>query len=77
MRIFRKESGITLLSLTITIIVLLILTGVVINTVIGSGSIFENTQKAVEANNEGVKDDETKLNEIDDYFEENYNRYNH
>lgn len=75
MKYYRKESGITLLALIITIIVLLILTGVVINTVIGNGSLFVNTQKAVKANNEGVNDEKTKLDSINDFVEENYERY--
>lgn len=47
---FRKENGVTLVALVITIIVLLILAGVTISMVMGDESILTNADKAVELN---------------------------
>ena len=44
----RKNSGITLITLVITIIVMLILAGISINMTIGNGGIFNTTQKAID-----------------------------
>lgn len=43
---FKKERGITLVALVITIVVLLILSGVTIASVGGSNNIFTKAQKA-------------------------------
>ncbi len=47
----RKEKGITLISLVITIIVLLILAGVAVNTLIGDNGIINGTISVVERSN--------------------------
>ena len=47
----RKENGITLTALTITIIVLLLLAGVALSIVMGENNIFKTTENAVEQNN--------------------------
>ena len=73
---FREEKGITLIAIIITIIVMLILTGIVLNTVIGNGSLFTNTEKAVKANNEAVRDEKNRLDSINEFLEDNYNLYN-
>ena len=44
-----REKGITLVALVITIIVLLILAGITINSVIGSKGILNNAKKATTA----------------------------
>ena len=44
----KKEKGITLVALVVTIIILLILAGVVINLILGEDGIFLRTQKATE-----------------------------
>ena len=43
---FKKEKGITLIALVVTIIVLLILAGVAISLTIGQGGIFDKAQDA-------------------------------
>lgn len=45
---FNKKSGITLVALVVTIIILLILAGVSINMIFGNDEIFSKTQMAVE-----------------------------
>ncbi|MBQ9298873.1 MAG: hypothetical protein IJ223_07645, partial [Clostridia bacterium] len=47
-KILKKQSGITLLALIITIIVLLILAGVALNTLFGSNGIISNSKYAQE-----------------------------
>ena len=46
MKKIRKNKGITLIALTVTIIVLLILAGIVINSAIGNKGIFSNAEKS-------------------------------
>lgn len=46
----QKSRGITVIALAITVIVLLILSGVIINSVIGSGGILSNTAKTKKEN---------------------------
>ena len=55
----RKNSGITLITLVITIIVMLILAGISINMTIGNGGIFNTTQKAIDTTT-----NETELEEL-------------
>ena len=43
-----KKDGITLISLVVTIVVLLILAGVSINTVLGDGGIIKKAKEAAE-----------------------------
>ena len=58
----KKEKGITLIALVITIIVLLILAGVSINMVLGDDGIIENAKKAEE---ESEKADEKEIIETE------------
>lgn len=66
---FKKENGITLVALVVTIIVLLILAGVAISLTIGNNGIFTRAQDATEKYNESVaneQDEMRKFNEIYD-----------
>ena len=65
----KKERGITLIALVITIIVLLILAGVAINALIGEGSIIKNAEKAVGEYDNKVEEEGKILNEINKYME--------
>ncbi len=64
----RKEKGITLIALVITIIVLLILAGVALNTLMGENSIIENANRAVSEYNNSVSNTQELLNEIKEYI---------
>lgn len=64
----RKEKGITLIALIITIIVLLILAGVALNTLFGEGSIIGNAQNAVDEYNKKVEEERLALEEIEEYL---------
>ena len=58
---FRKQKGITLIALVITIIVLLILAGVSINLVVGEGGILGKAQNGVSASRAGSVKEEIGL----------------
>lgn len=62
----KKQNGITLVALVITIIVLLILAGVALATLTGNGSIINNAQNAVNQYNNKASDDGNFLNTIED-----------
>lgn len=61
----RKDGGITLIALIITIIILLILVGVSINLAI-KGDLFSSTQKAVSGTNAKVEEEQTRVDELMD-----------
>ena len=63
------KSGITLIALVITIIVLLILAGVALATLTGQGNIIENAENAVGKYNDSVDSEQQFLNEIEKYFQ--------
>ena len=59
---FKKESGITLVALVVTIIVLLILAGVAISLTIGENGIFTRAQNATKKWDEAEGQEETEMN---------------
>lgn len=59
---FKKESGITLVALVVTIIVLLILAGVAISLTIGENGIFTRAQNATKKWDEAEAQEETEMN---------------
>ena len=59
----RKNKGVTLITLIITIIVLLILVGVSINLII-KGDLFGNAEKAVDGTNAKVEQEQTRVDEL-------------
>ena len=65
----RSKSGITLIALVITIIVLLILAGVALATLTGQGNIIGNAENAVGKYNNSVASEQQLLNEIEKYFQ--------
>lgn len=60
----KRNKGITLIALIITIIVLLILAGISIATLTGDNGILEKAQIAKKKNEEGAQKD---LKDIDEY----------
>ena len=62
------KSGITLIALVITIIVLLILAGVALATLTGQGNIIGNVENAVGKYNNSVEEEQQLLNEIEKYL---------
>ena len=70
-RIKNKNQGITLIALVITIIVLLILAGVSIETLMGDGRILTKAGKAREETEKGVATATNNLNTMADYITDN------
>ena len=66
----RKKSGITLISLVVTIIVLLILAGVTIATLTGDNGILTRAQDAKNKTEQAQKDEEDILNSYEDQINE-------
>ena len=64
----RKEEGITLIALVITIIVLLILAGVSIAMLTGENGILTQAQRAKEETEEAQANEENILNSYEDYL---------
>ena len=60
-----SKSGITLIALVITIIILLILAGVALATLTGQGNIIKNAEDAVGKYNNSVNGEQWLLNEIE------------
>lgn len=61
----KKQNGITLVALVITIIVLLILAGVALATLTGNDSIMNNAQNAVDKYNNKAIDTQNFLNDVE------------
>ncbi len=77
-RINFKEKGITLVALVITIIILLILAGVTINTALSENGLFRMAKKAVNEYQESEKQEQTALDDISNEMEKitiDYNDY--
>ena len=60
----RRNSGITLIALVVTIVVLIILATVSINTVLGDNGIIKKAQEAKEAYSKSVKAEDTAMQEL-------------
>ena len=75
----KKDNAITLIALILTIIVLLILSGVAINTLTNTG-IFERTKKARDKWKNAQEDEEIQIakysNDIENYIDSNRNTLN-
>lgn len=65
---FKKQNGITLVALAITIIVLLILAGVAITTLVGEDSIIGNANKAVTDYNADEAAENKLINDVEKLF---------
>ena len=66
----RKEKGITLIALVITIIVLLILASVSIAMLTGDNGILSQAQKAKENTAQAAQDEENKLDDMDTFIKQ-------
>lgn len=60
----RRERGITLIALAVTIVVMLILAGVTIDITLGDKGIINKAKEAAEKMNSAVEQDEAELNEL-------------
>ena len=64
MKSIKKQRGITLIALAVTIVVILILAGVTIDAVFSENGIINKAKEAADRMNDLVKEDEAKLNEL-------------
>ena len=64
----RKEKGITLVALVVTIIVLIILAGVTLNIVLDNDGIINKTQEATEEYKNAQRGEQELLETIEDYI---------
>ena len=60
--------GITLVALIITIIVLLILAGVAVNSLLGNNGIIKNSETVAKMYNNATDDEQKRLDEIKNYL---------
>ena len=60
---FKKEKGITLVALVVTIIILLILAGVALTIALGDNGLFHYSRNAAIKYNEKAVEETTELNE--------------
>ena len=65
----RKEKGITLIALVITIVVLLILAGVSITALVGENGLITRAKLAAEKTNQSVQNDITAMEELNQQLE--------
>ena len=71
-----NKRGITLLALAVTIIVLLILAGVVINLSLGEEGIFRRAQKGTERYHSASINEKIEINNVSNYIEDYLNELN-
>ncbi len=69
----KKERGITLIALVVTIVVLLILAGVTITMILGEDGIIEAAREAAEKTNVAIKDEQQMLQNMADVANEYIN----
>ncbi|MCI9063247.1 MAG: hypothetical protein HFJ17_01390 [Clostridia bacterium] len=72
-----KQTGITLIALVITIIVLLILAGVAISMLAGDNGILKQAAKAKGETENATKEEESTLKDMEDLINENTGEYNY
>ena len=69
--LYSKQTGITLIALVITIVVLLILAGVSINALFSDNGIIERAKDAQNKVDEAEKKDLEEINKLNNWLEEN------
>ena len=72
---FKKEKGITLIALVVTIIVLLILAGVAISLTIGQGGIFYRAQVAANTWRNAETNESTAFDEFSSQYDSVFKQY--
>ena len=72
-RNYLKETGITLIALVVTIVVLLILAGVSINALFGDNGIIEKAKEAQNKMDQAAENDLNALNELNEWLDSKIN----
>ncbi len=65
----KRENGITLIALVVTIVVLLILAGITISLVFGENGIIAKAKEAVEKTNQSAINEQEQINELAGYLD--------
>ena len=73
MKSIKENSGITLITLAVTIVVILILAGVTLDVTLEENGILNKSKEAANRMNNLVKEDEAELNELLDELNETMN----
>ena len=72
---FKKEKGITLVALVVTIIILLILAGVTLSLALKGNGIFNKTKNAVERYTDASENETQQIDEFEDVYSNVYDTY--
>lgn len=72
MRYLKKDKGVTLIALVITIIVLLILAGVTISYLVGDNGVLKKAVIAVQKFSQAQEDEDNALNNLGNFGDEDY-----
>ena len=67
----KREKGITLIALVVTIVVLLILAGVSLSLVLGENGLINKAKEGRDKYAESAKNEQSELNKVDEWLEEN------
>ncbi len=69
-KLVKRQKGITLVALVVTIVVLLILAGITIMYTVGENSIFKKAQEAKDKTNQAIQNEQEYMNQIDNMINE-------
>ena len=69
----KKQSGITLIALVVTIVVLLILAGVSVNALFGNSGIIEKAKEAQDKMNKATENDQKEISELTNWIDNQVN----
>ena len=69
----KRERGITLIALVVTIVVLLILAGVSINALFGNNGIIEKAKEAQNKMDKATENDQKEINELTNWLDNQVN----
>ena len=72
----KRERGITLIALVVTIVVLLILAGVSINALFGNSGIIEKAKEAQNKMDKATENDQKEINELTNWIDNQINKNN-
>ena len=73
----KANQGITLVALVITIVVLIILATVIINSVLGENGLIKKAQQAKETHEQGTQQEQNELDAYVEYFNKEMNNGNY
>ncbi len=72
---FKKEKGITLVALVVTIIILLILAGVTLSLALNGNGIFNKAKNAAKRYTDASENETQQIDEFEDVYSNVYDTY--